>query len=397
MKRVRLLPGIRVIDFSTAYAGPYAGKLLGDLGADVVHVETGERLDIMRSYPPYRGPSEPDHSGSFASLHRNKRGITLNLKTGGARGVMERLIRVSDVLVENFTPRVLPSLGFPWSRLQELNPRLVCCRMPGFGTSGPYREYRSYGPTLEGQTGIAGMTGYEDEPPLRMGCSYPDMVGGVTGAFAILTALRQRARTGRGALIELPQQQAAAALTGIALAEWSVNKRVIARLGNAHPWFVPHDLYRCAGDDRWVAVVVRDEEAWARLAPRIGLPPALTRADRAQRRAAIDRALAAFTAPRDADDVTRELAALGVEAYPVRTALDLARDAHVAARGFVETIPHTAMGPLPYAGPPWRIDGAETTPHAPAPCLGEHSEAVLWELGYDDAGIAALREEGALR
>lgn len=396
MKRALLLGGLRVIDFSTAYAGPYAAKLLGDLGADVIHVETGDRLDIMREYPPYGAPAGPDRSGSFASLHRNKRGLSLNLKREGARGVMARLIERSDVLLENFTPRVLPSLGFPWEKLQELNARLVYCRMPGFGAAGPAREYRSYGPTLEAQSGIAYMTGYEDEPPLRMGCSYPDMVGGVTGAFAILAALRQRVRTGRGAVIELPQQQAAAALTGIALAQWSVNKRLTGRMGNRHPWFVPHDVYRCAGDDRWVAIVVRDDEQWARLAPRLGLP-AMTRAQRSGRLAEIDAAIAAFTAVREADAIARELTNAGVEAYPVRTALDLARDPHVAARGFIETIEHATIGARPYAGPPWHITGAETAPHRPAPRLGEHTDAILAELGYAEDDVSRLREEGALR
>jgi benzylsuccinate CoA-transferase BbsF subunit len=396
VKRVLLLRDVRVIDFSTAYAGPYAAKLLGDLGADVIHVETGTRLDIMREYPPYRAEAGPDRSGSFASLHRNKRGLTLNLKTAGARGVMERLLGTGDVIIENYTPRVLPSLGFAWERMTALNPRLIYCTMPGFGASGPHREYRSYGPTLEGQSGIAFMTGYEEEPPLRMGCSYPDMVGGVTGAFAILAALRQRATTGRGTRVELPQQQAAVALTGIATVEWSVNKRVLGRLGNAHPWFVPHDIYRCAGDDQWVAVVVREDGQWERLAPLLGLP-AMARAERVRQRVAIDAALSRFTASRQADAVARQLIAIGVEAYPVRNAFDLARDPHVAARGFVETIDHARLGPLPYPGPPWRIEGVPTGPHVPAPCLGEHTEPILSELGYAPAAIAALRDEGALR
>lgn len=396
MKRARLLAGVRVIDFSTAFAGPYAGKLLGDLGAAVVHVETEERMDIMRGYPPYGAPEGPDRSGSFASLNRNKLGLTLNLKTGGGRAVMERLVRVSDVLLENYTPRVLPSLGFPWERLQALNRRLVYCSMPGFGSSGPHRDYRSYGPTLEGQGGLAYMTGYEDEPPLRMGCSYPDMVGGVAGAFAILAALRQRARTGRGALVELPQAQATAALTGIAVAEWTVNKRLSGRMGNAHPWFVPHGIYRCAGDDRWVAVVVREDGQWQRLAPRVGLPM-MDHAERRRRRKQIDAALSQWATGREAKTAARELLLLGIEAYPVQTALDLARDPHVAAREFVETIDHAILGARPYAGPPWRMTGVETGDHIAAPMLGQHTEEVLGELGYGADAIAALRAEGALR
>jgi benzylsuccinate CoA-transferase BbsF subunit len=396
MKRVRLLSGVRVTDFSTAYAGPYAGKLLGDLGASVIHVETAARMDIMRNYPPYGAAEGPDRSGSFASLNRNKRGITLNLKTAGARGVMERLLRSSEVLIENYTPRVLPSLGFDRERVRALNPQLVYCAMPGFGTRGPYRDYRSYGPTLEGQSGIAFMTGYEDEPPLRMGCSYPDMVGGVTAALAVLAALRRARLTGQGAFVELPQQQAAAALTGIAVTAWTVNRRLMGRLGNGHPWWVPHGIYRAAGEDRWLAVVVRDDTAWALLAPLLGLP-AMTHAERRARRGEIDAALGRFAASRDADAAAQELQALGLEAQAVRTALDLAADPHLAARGFIETIDHPTIGARPYAGPPWRITGAETEPHRPAPRLGEHTEEVLAELGYDGAAIVALRAEGALR
>ena len=395
MKRALLLTGLRVIDFSTAYAGPYAGKLLGDLGADVIHVETAERLDIMRAYPPYLAPEGPDRSGSFASINRNKCGITLNLKVAGARHVMERLIGTADVLLENYTPHVLPSLGFPWERLHVLNRRLVYCTMPGFGIAGPHRDYRSYGPTLEGQSGIAGMTGYEEEAPLRMGCSYPDMVGGVTAAFAILAALRQRSRTGLGSLVEVPQQQAAVALTGIAVSEWTINKRRLTPMGNAHPWFVPHGVYRCAGDDRWIAIVVRDDAAWGRLAELVGLAP-MDHAQRWARRCEIDATIARWTASEDPDDVARRLQTLGVEAAPVRTALDLARDPHLAARGFVQTIDHPRAGPKPYPGPPWQLAGVPTAPHAPAPRLGEHTDAALASLGYTGDEIRRLREGGAL-
>jgi len=395
MERALILSGVRVIDFSTAFAGPYAGKLLGDLGADVIHVETAERLDIMRNYPPYLADAGPDRSGSFASINRNKRGVTLNLKVSSARGVMERLIWKADVLLENYTPRVLPSLGLPWERLHALNRRLIYCAMPGFGIAGPHRDYRSYGPTLEGESGIAFMTGYEDEPPLRMGCSYPDMVGGVTAAFAILAALRQRTRTGRGLMIEVAQHQATTALTGIAVAEWAVNKRLISRIGNAHPWFVPHGIYPCAGDDRWIAIVVRDDSGWARLAPLVGLGP-MDGAERRAHRHEIDAAIARWTASHDATALAQRLQALGVEAYPVRTALHLAGDPHVAARGFVEMIDNPTSGPRPYAGPPWRLVGVPTSPHAPAPRLGEHTNAVLAMLGYTADEIDRLREEGAL-
>jgi benzylsuccinate CoA-transferase BbsF subunit len=397
MRRALLLRDVAVVDCSTAFAGPYAAKLLGDLGADVIHVETGTRADIMRYYPPYlRGGEGPDRSGSFASLNRNKRGITLDLKVAGAGEVLERLVRAADVLVENYTPRVLPSLGFPWARLRALNPRLVYCTMPGFGSDGPHRDYRSYGPTLEGQSGIAALTGYPGEAPLRMGCSYPDMVGGVTAAFAILAALRRRARTGEGARVEVPQQQAAAALIGPAVAEWALDRRPAERRGNAHPWLVPHDVYRCAGEDRWIAVVVRDDAAWARLAPLVGLPPMDGAARRAER-ARIDAALERWTAARPVEEVAAELGRRAIEAYPVRRALDLATDPHVAAREFIETVEDPARGARRYPGPPWRLPGAPVAAHRPAPCLGEHTEEVLRALGYTPDQIARLRAEGALR
>lgn len=396
MKRALLLREVAVIDFSTAFAGPYAAKLLGDLGADVIHVETGTRPDIMRHYPPYLGGDGPDQSGSFASLNRNKRGITLDLKVASACGVMERLLRTADVLVENYTPRVLPSLGFAWARLHALNPRLVYCRMPGFGSDGPHRDYRSYGPTLEGQSGLAALTGYEGEAPLRMGCSYPDMVGGVTAAFAILAALRRRARTGEGALVEVPQQQAAAALIGPTLAEWTLSKRLSDRMGNAHPWLVPHNIYRCAGEDWWIAVVVRDDPAWTRLAPLVGLP-SMDGAERRAIRVSIDAAIERWTAARPVEEVAAELRRRVIEAYPVRRALDLAVDTHLAARGFIETIDDPERGARPYPGPPWRLPGAPVAPHRPAPRLGEHTEEVLGALGYSPDEISRLHAEGALR
>lgn len=390
-----LLAGIRAVELTTAFAGPYAGKLLADLGADVVRIESASRLDIMRGYPPYLMPEGPERSGSFASINRNKRSVTLDLGTAGGREVAERLIVRADALIENYTPRVLPALGLDPDRLQGLNPRLVICRMPGFGVDGPHRAYRSYGPTLEGQAGLAALTGYAGEAPLRMGCSYPDMVGGVTAAFAVLAALRRRERTGRGAVIELPQQRAAAALTGTAVAEWTLDKRLAGRLGNAHPWFVPHGVYRCAGPDRWIAISVREDAAFAALARLAGLP-VMDLAARQAARDAIDAALERWTAEQDAEALGRMLRAHGVEATPVRSAPELARDPHLESRGFVEQIDHPLHGRRPYAGPPWRIGGVAVEPHRPAPRLGEHTDGVLAELGYAPEAVAALRRDGAL-
>jgi benzylsuccinate CoA-transferase BbsF subunit len=390
-----LLAGVRVVELTTAYAGPYAGKLLADLGADVVRIESAGRLDIMRGYPPYLEPAGVERSGSFASINRNKRSVTLDLKTPGGREAAARLVAAADALIENYTPRVLASLGLDPADLRARYPRLVICRMPGFGTAGPHRDYRSYGPTLEGQAGLAALTGYAGEAPLRMGCSYPDMVGGVTAAFAVLAALRARAASRRGAIVEVPQQRAAAALTGAATAEWSLGGRAAGRLGNAHRWFVPHGVYRCAGADRWAAISVRDEAAFAALARLAGLP-AMDLAARQAARGEIDAALERWTSAQDAGAVTARLRAAGVEATAVRSAMDVARDPHVEARGFVEPIEHPSHGRRPYAGPPWRIEGAPVEPHRPAPRLGEHTEAVLAELGYSPDAIAELARSGAL-
>lgn len=395
MKRARLLDGIHVVELTTAFAGPYAGKLLGDLGADVVRVESARRPDIMRGYPPSLLPDGPERSGSFSSINRNKRSVALDLKTPGGRGAIARLIERADVLIENFTPRVLPSLGLDPATLHATNPRLVICRMPGFGLDGPHAAYRSYGPTLEGQAGLAALTGYPGEAPLRMGCSYPDMVGGVTAAFAVLSALRRRIGTGRGAAIELPQQRAAAALTGTAVAEWTASRRIAERAGNAHAWHVPHGTYRCAGDDRWIAISVRDETGWRALAEIAGLPP-MDLSARQRARASIDEAIERWTIGQDADVLAGALCARGIEAQPIRGALDLVRDPHIAARGFIESIDHPLHGARPYAGPPWRIAGVAIDPHRPAPRLGEHTDEVLGEIGYTPDDIAALRAEEAL-
>ena len=196
-------------------------------------------------------------------------------------------------------------------------------------------------------------------------------------------------------MIELPQQRAAAALTGTAVAEWTVNRRIAERTGNTHAWHVPHGTYRCAGDDRWIVISVRDETAWRALAGIAGLP-AMSLPARQRARAAIDEAIERWAIGQDAVALADTLRSRGIEAQPVRGALDLVDDPHIVARGFIELIEHPLHGARPYAGPPWRIDGVPVDPHRPAPCLGEHTDEVLAEIGYTPDDIAALRAQEAL-
>ena len=367
-----VLAGIRVIDFTQAWAGPTCTRLLGDYGADVIKVESRTAPDIGRIVGPWQGPvKDPEASGFFIEWNRNKRSILLDLKDPDCKALALRLCAGADVVVDNFSPRVMPSFGLAYEQLREVNPDVIQCSISGFGATGPDRLYPAYGQQVEAITGLMAATGYPGGGPLKTGVSFPDPSSGLGGAAAIAMALIHRERTGEGQFIDLAMTEVIEAQLGQPLLAWLRRGEEAVKRGNASAWWPVQGMYACGGDDRWLAVECHSGEEVAALAALTGLP-----AGELQER------LGEFTAGQDAHALAEQLQAAGVAAAPAEKISDLMGDAHLRARGFWLTIDdQPKTGPVVTSGVMGRLSRTPGRIHRPAPLLGEHHDEVLAELG----------------
>jgi crotonobetainyl-CoA:carnitine CoA-transferase CaiB-like acyl-CoA transferase len=361
------LSGLRVLDFTWLVAGPTATRVLADLGADVVKIEHPATVD-----------AGDRRSGLTGSLNRGKRSVVLDLATEAGRATAVRLAIAADVVIDNFSARVMDEWGLDPATLRTRNPRLICVRMTGFGLTGPDRDQVSFGPTLQARAGYTALMADRDGTPIGFGYSYADVASGHLAALAVLAALWRRQRTGEGAFVDFSQLEAVAALLGPTLLE-----RASADPPPA-PAAAPEGVYPCAGTDRWIAITIAGDDDWQRFAAALGSPAwtceerFATARDRARARAALDALVAAWTRTIDADAAMVLLQDAGVAAGRVADARDLCeRDAQLAARGFLVTVP-TPEGPTArFEGPPFRLSATPATVAAPGPLVGEHTAAVL--------------------
>ena len=361
----RPLAGTKVLDFTAFWAGPVATAWLAALGADVIKVEAVQRPDGIRFSAAVRPKQDPrfyEMSGLFHASNLGKRGITLDLGHPDGLALAKRLVERCDVLVENFTPRVLERFGLDEATVRSLRPDIVMMRIPAFGLGGPWRERPGFAQTMEQLTGMAWVTGYDDGPPIIPG-GVVDPTVGAHAALALVAALEHRDRTGRGQLVEVPLVEVATAVTAEQVIRHSIDGTLLGRRGAG-------GVYAAAGDDNWVAV------------------------DRASDPMAADER-AAWCATRVPDDAAAELLALGISTAAVVPAYTTSDDPQMRARGFFERVEHPVVGAHEYPTWPLRLSGGpEQWWTGPAPMLGQHTEAVLRdELECSDAEIARLRDE----
>jgi crotonobetainyl-CoA:carnitine CoA-transferase CaiB-like acyl-CoA transferase len=339
----------------------------------------------------------------FNERHRNKYSLTLDLGHSKGKGIFKELVKISDVVVENFSVTVMRNLGLDYPVLRESNPTIVMISMSGHGTTGPESEYRSYGSTLEMLSGSAMLTGYPDGAPMHSGNYYPDPAAGMLAAGLVVTALLNRRRTGQGMFIDLSQRELSTHLIGDAFMEYSMNKRLLPRIGNRHPSMAPHGCYRCKGEDMWVAISVGSNDEWNALCGVIGKPE-LAEDDRFSdivsrynSQGDLDRIIEAWTVEQDHCEAMRILQDAGVPAGAVLTAPELLKDPHLDDRGFFEVVTHPEAGTFPLRGMLWKLSKTPGSIRRPAPCFGEHNEYVLGELlciSKDE--IDRLYEEGVI-
>lgn len=396
------LERFRVIDFGTVIAGPLAARILGDVGAEVIKVETAGRLDALRmSSDNFEKHLEKDPM--YHTINRNKLCVTVDMATPQGRELMCHLVAISDVVIENFSPRVLPSLGLDYVALRRYRPDLVMLSLSGAGQWGPLRDVQTYGPTVGALAGLDGLAGYPGERALGTGGVYCDPSSAVHGAFVVLAALRHRNRTGRGQYIDLAQWETAISVTGEAVMEYVMTGRSPGTLGNLHPRMAPHNTYRCKGDDKWVAIAIGSDEEWRRLCEAVG-QPGLARderfADSFQRlrhRDAIEAILTGWTREREPYEVTQVLQRAGVAASPVLDTGERYFDPQLQARGVHVEVEHPATGTDIIYGVPWKMGGTPTAIRTPAPLLGQHNGYIFGEvLGLGAAKVSELVSQKVL-
>ena len=411
------IQGIRVLDLTRVWAGPLAGRMLADTGAEVVLIEGPLTIDLEAletrmaqrregAHFPYYPDGDPgdepwDRMGTYNDFHRNKLGISLDLTTPQGQDVFKRLVKISDVVLENYTPRVMANFGLEYAVLSEINPSLIMISMPGYGNSGPYRDYPAFGTSVEQHAGFSGLMGYADSGPYRTQSTYTDPVAAINAASAVMLALFHRRRTGRGQYIELAQIETSVCFLGEPILDFAMNRRKPERRGNRHEWMAPHGAYQCLGEDNWLSIAIANDEEWRAFADAIGRPqwtldPRFEgQANRWRHQDELDERIAEWASGQEHHAAMHLLQRAGVAAAAVLNARELLEDPHLAARGYFRDVTHPKAGTHPYPGPAVRLSDTAMGPALPSPCIGQHSRYVLAEvLGMADEEITSLFEEG---
>ena len=408
------LRDVRILDLTHVWAGPLATRILGDLGAQVVKVEApmGRGPREFRGGLPLGGwlggkPPTPESTDAnpladepwnanaiFVKLQRNKQSLAIDLKTDAGRQTFLELVAVADVVIENFSARAMPALGLGYEQLAAANPRIIYVAMPGYGKSGPYRDRVAFGPTVEPMSGLTTVMGYGTDEPRNTAMALMDPTCGVNAAAIVVDAVRRRRHTGKGAFVEMSLHEGGVALCGPWLVETQLGGAPQA-IGNRHPQMAPHGVYRCAGDDAWVALACRHDEDWQALRRLIDdLPECADLAARFEAHAAIDDIISAWTRERDKHSAAETLQQAGVPAGAVNITPDMTADAQVQARGFFVPLEY---GPTPMPGNPIKMNGLSSDDWTPCPRLGADNGKVLKDwLGYGEERIRALEDAGVI-
>ena len=408
------LKNYRVLDLSRIWAGPYCTKLFADMGAEIIKMESLSVYDSHRgpvnpakgiaAYPDGEPGDEPwNRNGWFNCLHMSKYGVTLELTKDEGRRVFERLVSISDVVIENFRQGSLERLGYTYEELRRHRPDLIYVSMPAFGNTGPWKGYLGYGIGQEQLSGMAHMTGYRGEGPMKSGINHGDPITGSHAAGILMAALRHRRRTGKGMYIDVSQQESSVALMGPEVLAYQMTGQEPERRGNRSGWYAPANSYRCAGEDRWVTIAATNQDQWRSLAQAMdadGLaddPRFDTNEARRENHDDLDRIISEWTIGLEAYDLTRKLQRLGVPAGPVLRGPDLLQDAHYKDRGTFVTVDHPQVGPKQYPGIPWKMSATPGVVRWPSPTLGQHNREVYGELlGLNGLEIDQLAQTGVI-
>ncbi|MGO9060682.1 MAG: CaiB/BaiF CoA transferase family protein [Candidatus Binataceae bacterium] len=399
------LSGIHVLDFSWIWAGPFCTMQLAQLGADVIRIESARRPCLFRALPPYADNIPGlNRAALYNQLNQGKRSVALDLSNPKAADVARKMVPWADVVVENFVPGVIQRLGLGYESLRAIKPDLVMLSISGYGQTGPYRKYVSYGGITGAQSGFYAYNGPPGDEPRDLGATYADPAAGINGAVAILQALVNRALTGAGQYIDLSMLEVMESIVVESLLELSMNGGEPERMGNRDLLMAPHNCYKAAGDaEQWVSIAVGNDAQWPALCaamdqPELASDPRFnTAALRKRHEDELDQIITRWTHSRDRWAITQLLQRAGVAAFPTMSNRDLADDPHLIERGFIVEVDHPEVGRRKHTAIPWHLSATPNPTMTRAPLLGEDTDAVLQSVfGYCADEVEELRAQRVL-
>ena len=396
MKRMTnqsILHNIRILDFTWVLAGPYATRILADFGAEVIKIQ------------PLLPEAEEDtfSKGYYTTWNRNKLGITLDLNKPEGVAIARKLVGISDAVVENFTPRVMANWGLDYESLKQIKPEIIMLSMSTMGSTGPWRDYVGFGPTVQAFSGITYLTSYPGKPPLGLGYSYADHVAGLMAALALLGALEYRRKTGEGQYIDVSQVEAMTSLLGDAIVNYTLNDKPAEPVGNSSTQAAPYGVYRCRGDDRWCAIAVFTNEEWQGFKRTLGNPHwaedsrFATLSGRLENADELNRLVEEWTRQHSAEEVMTWFQEQGVAAGVVQDASDLANDPQLKQRGFFVELDHPELGKTISDATPIRLSDTPAKYNRAAPIHGQDNDYVYKRLlGMSEDEVTELGEQGVI-
>jgi len=392
------LDGIRVVDLSRILAGPYCSMLLGDMGAEIIKIESPDHGDDTRGWGP---PFIDGESAYFLSINRNKKSLTLNLKAGQGKDILTRLIGLSDVLMENFRPGTLGRLGFGYEQVRAMNPRMVYASISGFGQTGPLAGRPGYDLIAQGEGGIMSVTGFPDGPPTKAGTPIADIVAGIFAAQGILLALYARERTGRGQLVDVSMLDGQVALLTFQAGIYFATGESPGRMGNQHPTIVPYETFR--SKDGYINLTIGNTNLWRTFCKAIGReelsadPRFGTESARVENRNALKPIMDAIVAERTTRQWLELLEKAGVPAGSVNSVAEICEHPQIQAREMVVEVPHPTLGSIKVSGVPIKLSDTPGAVSTAPPLLGQHTGEILESLlGYNLKEVEELRKAGVV-
>jgi CoA:oxalate CoA-transferase len=399
------LAGIRVIDLTRIYAGPYCSMLMADLGAEVIKIEPPDG-EMIRDNPPLvkqgeGGPHDRSRSGYFLGLNRNKYGITLNLKHPKALKIFKELVKIADVVLDNYAPGVMKRLGIDYPVLKEINPRVVGVSISGFGQFGPYSERISFDVIAQAMSGLMAITGLPGGPPVKVGTSLGDAAAAVHAAFAIMVALWHREKTGVGQYIDVSMQESVISMLEGAIPRWTIGKEMFPPLGSHNPHDAPMGAYRCK--DGYIIIATVGDEHWLRLCKAMGKsawaadPGYRTKRQRWEKKYVLAEEIEKWTGERTMKEVGGILDRERVANSPILNIQQVCEDPHLSARGYFEEVVHPIIGKAKIPGVPFKLSETPGKVERPSPLVGEHNELILGKyLKIGKEEVDQLKIEGAI-